>query len=98
MEINKKGLIIIITLIILFIIGSIKVYQNHVDKLYLVLDNEIKESAKKCFLDKNCEGEITIGDLKNKGYIDVLVDPVTKEEVSKDKCLKYENNEVVFCN
>ena len=98
MAINKKGLIIIITLIILFIIGSIKVYQNHVDKLYLVLDNEIKESAKKCFLEENCEGEITLGDLKNKGYIDVLVDPISKEEISKDKCLKYENNEVIFCN
>ena len=98
MAINKKGLIIIIILIGLFIIGAIKVYQNHVDRLYLVLDNEIKESAKKCFLDKNCEGEITLGDLKNKGYIDVLVDPISKEEISKDKCLKYENNEVIFCN
>lgn len=98
MAINKKGLIIIIILIGLFIIGAIKVYQNHVDKLYLVLDNEIKESAKKCFLDKNCEGEITLGDLKNKGYIDVLVDPISKEEISKDKCLKYENNEVKYCN
>ena len=84
MAINKKGLIIIIILIGLFIIGAIKVYQNHVDKLYLVLDNEIKESAKKCFLDKNCEGEITLGDLKNKGYIDVLVDPISKEEISKE--------------
>ena len=83
MAINKKGLIIIIILIGLFIIGAIKVYQNHVDRLYLVLNNEIKESAKKCFLEKNCG---------------VLVDPVTKEEVSKDKCLKYENNEVLFCN
>ena len=98
MATNKKGLIIIIILIGLFIIGAIKVYQNHVDKLYLVLDNEIKELAKKCFLDKNCEGEITLGDLKNKGYIDVLVDPISKEEISKDKCLKYENNEVKYCN
>lgn len=98
MEINKKGLIIIIGLIGLFIIGAIKVYQNHVDRLYLVLNNEIKESAKKCFLEKNCEGEITLGDLTSKGYVGVLVDPVTKEEVSKNKCLKYENNDVVFCN
>ena len=62
------------------------------------INNEIKESAKKCFLEKNCEGEITLGDLASKGYVGVLVDPVTKEEVSKDECLKYENNEVVFCN
>ena len=38
MAINKKCLIIIIVLIGLFIIGAIKVYQNHVDRLYLVLN------------------------------------------------------------
>lgn len=98
MEQNKNLIIIISLIVIFFIIGSYNVYKEHINKLYLVLDNEIKEAGKKCYLEKQCEGEITLDTLIQKGYIDVVVDPISKEEISKDKCLKYENDEIIFCN
>lgn len=95
---NKKIIVVISLIVIFFIIGAYNVYKEHINKLYLVLDNEIKESGKKCYLEKQCEGEITLDTLIQKGYIDVVVDPIGKEEISKDKCLKYENDEIIFCN
>ena len=94
---NKNLIIIIFLIVIFFIIGAYNVYKEHINKLYLVVDNEIKDASKKCYLEKQCEGEITLDVLIQKGYIDIVIDPITKEEISRDKCLKYENNEVIFC-
>ena len=32
-----------------------------------------------------------------KSSINEAVDPITKEDIDKNKCLKYENNEIIFC-
>lgn len=86
---------ILISVLLLAIIGVVvtatanKVYATHIDKEYEVLEKEILEGAKECFLDKKCTGTTTsIADLKSLGYISGdLVDPVTKEEVKPDKII-----------
>ncbi len=95
---NKLSYIVIIVIIFLFLIGSYKVYDNHIDKLYLVVNNKIKEEARKCYLAGDCSGEITLKELIDKEYIDVMVDPVTKEEIDDSLCIRYENDEVIFCD
>lgn len=95
---NKLSYIIIGLIVLIFLIGAYKVYENHIDKLYLVVNNKIKENARKCFLEKNCVGEIKLKDLIDKNYIEVMIDPVTKEEMNQNLCIKYENDEIVFCS
>lgn len=95
---NKSTIIIIVSILLVFIIGAFKVYESHIDKLYLVVNNKIKESARKCYLENKCSGEITLKDLIDWEYIDVVIDPVSKEEMDQSLCIKYENDEVMFCN
>lgn len=95
---NKSTIIIIVSILLVFIIGAYKVYEGHIDKLYLVVNNKIKESARKCYLENKCSEEITLKDLIDRDYIDVVIDPVSKEEIDQNLCIKYENDEVMFCN
>lgn len=94
---NKLSYIVIVFIIFLFLIGSYKVYDNHIDKLYLVVNNKIREEARRCYLDGNCSGKITLKELIDKEYIDIVIDPVTKEEMDDSLCIKYEDDEVIFC-
>lgn len=85
-------------LIILIVMGAIKNLTNHHEKEYRVVNSKILESAKDCYLKKECEGEITLKDLYDKGYLEVQIDPVTKENMDEKICIKYEENETLFCN
>ena len=51
--------LVLALLIVLIIIGAKKSLDNHHGKEYLVVHSRILESAKKCYLDEKCEGEIT---------------------------------------
>lgn len=96
MEVNKSYVIITV-IIITFIVGAIGVYNRHIEKSYLVLNNKIKEAGKNCYLDKKCNDTFTLQDLFDNNYLSEAIDPVTKEDVDKNTCLKYENNEIIFC-
>ena len=96
MEINKYHILIIIIEGI-GILGMYEVNKSSIEKSYFVVENKIKEAGKKCFLEEKCPEEFTLNDLFEKGYINEAVDPITKEDIDKNKCLKYENNEIIFC-
>lgn len=98
MEKNNYPYIIIALIIIFFLVGAYKVYDDHIEKTYLVLEKEIKEAALKCYLEKACIDKITLNDLIEKNYLTEVIDPITKEEVNKNKCISYENEEVIFCD
>lgn len=99
MEINTKTLsIVLIALIILIVFVStvVKSYRNHIDNLYEVVESKIEEEAKKCFMEKKCEGtETTLGNLISLGYLDKQINPVTKEYVSEELVITFDGNE---CN
>lgn len=96
MEQSSKSLILF-TFIIIFLVVVIctvkRVYDNHIDAEYTVLEKKLTESAKSCFLDKICEGEeTTFGFLVKSGYLTSTVNPVTKEYIQDDlviKCIDY---------
>ncbi len=89
--------IIISALIVLFIAGAIKTLNNHHEKEYLVVNSKILQKAKECYLKGDCTGEITLKDLYDKKYLDIQIDPVTKENMNDNTCIKYENDEALFC-
>lgn len=99
MERKKFSIFYIIVgiLIIFLIIGAYKNLNDHHDKEYLVVNNKILESAKECYLKKDCTGEITLKDLYSKGYLETQINPVTKENMNENLCIKYENGETFFC-
>lgn len=95
---NKWEIYFVVSfLIIIFLISAYKNLKNHHDKEYLVIYSEIKEKAKDCFQKKECEGNITLKDLYDKEYLDALYDPISKEKLDDNMCIKFENNKVEFC-
>jgi len=102
MEKNKMINVYIIVLmfsvaLIFIVIAAIKVRGEHVDNLYLVVEKRIKEAAKDCFLNEDCEGQITLKDLYDKEYLDIQIDPVTKENMNEDLCLEYIEEKIEYC-
>ena len=98
---NKRFIIyigIIVFLVTIIVVAGFKVHFHHIDKLYYVVHQKIKETALKCYLEEACEGEITLNDLYEKDYLkDFIIDPVTKEEMDKNLCLKYDGEAIEFC-
>lgn len=77
-------IIFLIVLAILIILTVYKLNKKHEEKLYNVLYSEIKYNANKCYLKKDCDSEITLNHLYEKDYLEILYDPITKEELNKD--------------
>lgn len=92
---RKLTKFIYFVIVILIVCGTIKkVYENHIDREYLVIEKEIKENAKKCFIEEICtNNETTIKFLISSGYITKQIDPVSKEYIDENTLIKYENNE-----
>ena len=86
-----------IILVILVVIAGFKNLNNHHEKEYLVVNNKILESARQCYLKEECSGEITLKELYDKGYLETQIDPLTKENMDENICLKYEDNKALFC-
>ena len=95
-KINMWYLLIIFFIVIIGF-AAYKNLSNHHEKEYLVVNNRILESADECYLKKDCEGKITLSTLYDKKYLDVQIDPVTKEDINKDLCIEYKNNKAIFC-
>ena len=97
MVIQMNKIIIFFTCFIIFsaivIDTSFKVVEKHNEKLLLVDKKKIIESAKKCINEKKCnQGKITLKELYDLNYLDVLVNKVTKEYYN-DKSYAYIDEE-----
>ena len=84
-KINKIIMVMfLIVIVILLILTVYKLNKRHEDKLYDVLYSEIRYAANQCFLKKDCESNIFLKELYEKKYLNLMYDPITKEELSKD--------------
>ncbi len=86
-KISKIATVALIVVIIgVVVIATIlKVYNNHKESLFQVVDKRIEEAAKKCSLEEVCtEGTTTLGFLIEKGYLEKQVHPISKEYVDEN--------------
>ncbi len=99
---NKNKLILSFTffgtILILVLPTTIKIYQNHMDRIYEVATKKILESAEECYQNNVCiDSKITIGDLKEKGFLkEDVVNPRTKQVFDDSILLQEENFKVSF--
>lgn len=98
--VKKDKLFIILVvgvIIVLFSCACYKNYKNHIDKMYLVVNNRIEEAALKCYLKKDCSDKITLQDLYDKEYLYKQIDPVTKEDMNVGMCINYIDGKIEYC-
>ena len=93
---NVYFVIYCLLLILLSIITIYKINKNHEKKLYDVLYSEIEYKAKKCYLDKVCSDSFTLSFLYENNYLDIMYDPISKEELNKNMKINIENNKVLM--
>ncbi|MCI8575722.1 MAG: hypothetical protein HFI09_04555 [Bacilli bacterium] len=90
-------LTVLATILIIGLPTILKITKNHEERMYLVATKKILESAEACFYDDVCQDSmISLGDLKQKGYLDDVIDPQTKTYFEDDLMLVYENYRVSF--
>lgn len=95
MEKNKIKFYIPIIIILFILLATVyKINKNREEKLYDVLYGEIEFFAKSCYLNKECEGTITLQTLYDKNYLEIKYDPVTKEILDSDIEIEYINEEI----
>lgn len=92
---SRVNVILIIIAILLLIVPSVfYIINNHYSNLYVVLEKKIIEEANNCFNDGNCkEREITLEELIEKGYLEKMYDPITKELINLKSYVKIDSNE-----
>lgn len=98
--VKKNNLILSILLIfisVFLLLGINKTIKDHHDRQYTVIYNKIKEAAKVCYQKNECEGEITLKDLYDKGYLEEVIDPINKEPLDASLCLTKEDKNITFC-
>ena len=96
-----KKIISIVLIFLVLIITSMTIYKliiRHNNKLYNVLYSEIKYKANRCYLEEKCKSSMRLSDLYEKGYLDIMYDPVTKEELNKNLEIEILNNEIIIKN
>lgn len=89
--------ILLIFISVFLLLGINKTVKNHHDRQYAVVYNKIKEAAKIYYQKEECEGEITLKDLYDKGYLEEVIDPITKEAIDPTLCLIKEDKSIMFC-
>ena len=94
-KINSISMVLILIILLLVIIpATIYIIKSHYDSLYLVINKKVIEQANNCYNDGNCENkEIKLKELIDKGYLEKIYDPVSKELINLDSYVSLENNE-----
>lgn len=89
-------------LVIVCTISAVSVYKvldEHNDKLIVVEEKYIVETAKKCLNEKKCSGErITLQTLYDLDYLDMQADPVTKEYYNPESYVEVKDANYTFVN
>jgi len=97
----SKIMIYVTILAILLIIGVPTVYKvinNNYEKLYLVNEKLVVESASKCYYEGKCqEKTVTLKELYEYKYLqDDIIDPVTKVVYSHQSYVVLKKGESIF--
>lgn len=89
---SKKtlGFVTIISCLLIIMLPTIyKVFINHKNKLYIVVEKEIIEAAEKCWAENKClTNVITLKELYDLNYLEKQIDPMTKKVYENDSTIK----------
>ena len=99
MEKKKNKITIIIYLLLIIVIIFFVIYRiikNHEDRMYDVIYSDIEYKSMKCYLNKDCSESFSLSDLYEKKYLDILYDPISKEELDSSLVIKIKDNKVIF--
>lgn len=90
--------ITIISLVVTIIIASIvKISDNHNHLLTYSMQSQVEYYAKRCYVENNCVGEVTLKDLYTRNYINgEVVDPVSKEILNENIKINYIDKKIVI--
>lgn len=98
----KNKVVIYLTIIGIILIIAIptylKVNEQHQERLRLVAEKAILESAMECFNESVCSGtEVTIQELQEKGFMkEEIVNPKTKEYYPSSTRIQKNKNEYIL--
>lgn len=96
---SNLNIIVSTILICMLIVLGVSIYKylkNHDAKLIYSTEENVKYFAYRCYLEGECQSITTLGTLYDKGYIEEVVNPVTKEIVSRDKYIFINGSTIVF--
>lgn len=90
--------IILLTLVILVVLVVTKTYitvnERHEEKAIYAMESKVEYYAKRCYLEGNCSGTISLQDLYDKGYLNEVVNPVTSEVINSNLKINYVDDEI----
>lgn len=82
-------------IIIVITCTTIKINQEHEEKMLYAMKTKIEYNAKRCYLEDKCHDEVTLDDLYQLNYLSEVVNPVTKEILDKNIKINYIDNKII---
>lgn len=89
--ITVLGLLIVISLA-----ATVKLNDKHEARLIYAVETKVEYLAKRCYLEGNCNGSITLQTLYDLGYSNKIIHPITKEEIDSSKVITFVDGEYDF--
>ena len=96
MNLNSKiNIALIFIAFLLFLVPSVFfLLKQHYNSMYLVVEKKVIEAARNCKAQDDClTTTITLEELINKGYIDKVYDPISKELINSKSCIDLTKDE-----
>ena len=93
--------IIIITLSVIAVIIATKtvvvIKEQHEERALYSMRTTVAYYAKKCYLEEKCNGVVTLQTLYDNEYLkEEVVNPITKEVISHDLEIRYDNENIII--
>jgi len=97
-KINNINIVLIIIIVLLIVVpATIYIIKSHSDSMYLVINKRVIEQANNCYNDGKCDDKkILLKELIDKGYLEKIYDPISKELISLDSYVNLDNNEFII--
>lgn len=75
---------------------TIRINEAHEEKLIYAMKSKVEYYAKRCYLENKCSSEITLSMLYEKGYLEEIYHPVTKEQIDPNTLIRYDGKKVTI--
>ena len=90
-------ILIIIAILLLIVPSAIYIKKTHNYNLRLVVEKEVIEAANKCKNQDIClEDKVSLKFLIDNNYLEKVYDPITKEIISYESYVDFNNNKFVI--
>ena len=83
-------------LVVISLAATVKLNDKHEERLIYAVETKVEYLAKRCYLEGNCDGSITLETLYDLEYVDEVIHPITKEEIDSSKVITYVDGEYDF--